>query len=115
MDAYPYSGHGTLMGGSKKSWQETAEILKLFSSTPALARRTYWQFVEQGIEQGRRNDLADGGLIRSACGWEGLKQKREEGQYQRSDERILGDSVFVSEVLEKTKESKAEVQRDGCG
>ncbi len=111
LDAYPYSGHGTLMGGFRKSWQETDDILKLFGSKPVLARRTYRQFVEQGIEQGRRNDLAGGGLIRSAGGWEGLKQKREEGQYQRSDERILGDSDFVSEVLEKTKEDLTKSQK----
>jgi len=111
LETYPYSGHGTLMGGFQKSWQETEEILKLFGSKPASARRTYRQFVEQGIEQGRRNDLAGGGLIRSAGGWEGLKQKREEGQYQRSDERILGDSDFVSEVLEKTKESLTKSQK----
>ena len=111
LDAFPYSGHSTLMGGFQKSWQETDEILKLFGSKPALARRMYRQFVEQGIGQGRRNDLAGGGLIRSAGGWEGLKQKREEGQYQRSDERILGDSDFVSRVLEKTKESLTKSQK----
>ena len=111
LDMFPYSGHSTLMGGFKKSWQETDEILKLFGSKPALARRMYRQFVEQGIGQGRRNDLAGGGLIRSAGGWEGLKQKREEGQYQRSDERILGDSDFVSRVLEKTKESLTKSQK----
>ena len=111
LDAFPYSGHSTLMGGFQKSWQETDEILKLFGSKPALARRMYRQFVEQGIGQGRRNDLTGGGLVRSAGGWEGLKQKREEGQYQRSDERILGDSDFVSRVLEKTKESLTKSQK----
>jgi len=111
LDMFPYSGHSTLMGGFKKSWQETDEILKLFGSKPALARRMYRQFVEQGIGQGRRNDLTGGGLVRSAGGWEGLKQKREEGQYQHSDERILGDSDFVSRVLEKTKESLTKSQK----
>ncbi len=111
LDTYPYSGHGTVMGGFRKSWQETDEILRLFGSKPALARRTYNQFVEQGIEQGRRNDLTGGGLIRSAGGWEGLKQKREEGQYQRSDERILGSSDFVIAVLDKTKESLTKSQK----
>jgi hypothetical protein len=111
LDAYPYSGHGTLTGGFRNSWQETDEILKLFGSKPASARRMYRQFVEQGMEQGRSNDLAGGGLIRSAGGWEGLKQKREEGQYQRSDERILGDSDFVSEVLEKSRESLTKSQK----
>jgi len=111
LNNYPYSGHGALMGGFRKSWQETDEILKLFGSRSASARRAYRQFVEQGIEQGRRNDLIGGGLIRSAGGWEGLKQKREEGQYQRSDERILGDSDFVSGVLDKTKESLTKSQK----
>ncbi len=111
LETYPYSGHGVLMGGCRKSWQETDEILKLFGSKPAIARRMYRQFVEQGIEQGRRKDLTGGGLIRSAGGWEGLKQKRETGQYQRSDERILGDSDFVSEVLDKTKESLTKIQK----
>ncbi len=111
LDVYPYSGHGALMDGFKKSWQETDEILKLFSSKPALARLSYKQFVEQGIEHGRRNDLTGGGLIRSVGGWEGLKQKTEEGQYQRSDERILGDSDFVGAVLEKTKESLTKSQK----
>jgi REP element-mobilizing transposase RayT len=113
LDSYPYSGHSTIMGGLKKSWQEREEILRLFDSKPASARRAYRIFVEQGIEQGRRYDLAGGGLIRSAGGWEGLKQKREEGRYQRSDERILGDSDFVSKVLTKTEEimSKKEIFR----
>ena len=111
LDAYPYSGHGALTGGFNKPWQETAEILKLFDSKPASARRMYRHFMEQGIEQGRSNDLSGGGLIRSAGGWEGLKQKREEGQYQRSDERILGDSDFVSEILKKTQESLTKRQK----
>jgi len=111
LDVYPYSGHGALMDGFKKSWQETDEILKLFGSEPASARLSYRQFVEQGIDQGGRNDLAGGGLIRSAGGWEGLKQKREEGQYRRSDERILGDSDFVSAVLDKSKESQTKSQK----
>lgn len=75
LDSYPYSGHSTIMGELKKSWQEREEILQLFDSKPASARRAYRIFVEQGIEQGRRYDLAGGGLIRSAGGWEGLKQK----------------------------------------
>jgi REP element-mobilizing transposase RayT len=111
LDVYPYSGHGTFMGGLMKSWQETDEILKHFGNKPALARRRYRQFVEQGIGQGRRKDLTGGGLIRSAGGWEGLKQKREEGQYQRSDERILGDSDFVGEILDKSKESLTKSQK----
>jgi hypothetical protein len=104
LDNYPYSGHSTLMDRLKNSWQETEEILSLFGKIPDSARRSYRMFVEQGIDQGRRHDLAGGGLIRSAGGWEGLKLKREEGNYQRNDERILGDGDFVSQVLSQTEE-----------
>ena len=104
LDNYPYSGHSTLMGRLKNPWQETKEILSLFGKTPDSARRSYRMFVEQGIGQGRRHDLAGGGLIRSAGGWEGVKLKREEGNYQRSDERILGDGDFVSQVLSRKNE-----------
>ena len=105
LDNYLYSGHTTLMGKLNKPWQETEEILRLFGKRPSSARKVYRAFVEQGLDQGRREDLAGGGLIRSAGGWEGLKAKREAGQYQRSDERILGDSDFVSQVLTQNKES----------
>jgi putative transposase len=115
LDSYPYSGHSTLMGGDHHSWQETEWILGFFGKSRDLARQSYRLFVEQGIAQGRRHDLAGGGLIRSAGGWEGLKQKREEGTYQRSDERILGDSDFVSQVLSKTEETikKSHALRSG--
>jgi len=105
LDNYPYSGHSSLIGRLKKSWQETEEILSLFGKRPVSARQAYRLFVEGGIEQGRRHDLAGGGLIRSAGGWEELKLKRAEGNYQRSDERILGDSDFVSQVLAQTEET----------
>lgn len=104
LDAYSYSGHGALLGKSKHLWQETEEILRSFGRGPAPARKAYRNFVEKGIEQGRRTDLAGGGLIRSAGGWEGLKIKRSEGIYQRSDERMLGDSEFVAKVLAQSKE-----------
>jgi len=104
LDSYPYSGHSALMGREHRSWQETQGILMLFGNTQDAARQSYRQFVGQGIEQGRRHDLTGGGLIRSAGGWEGLKRKCEEGTYQRSDERILGDGDFVSQVLSKTEE-----------
>ncbi|KUG21559.1 hypothetical protein ASZ90_008694 [hydrocarbon metagenome] len=105
LDNYPYSGHSTLMGKFKRNWQETEEILKLFRKRYDSARRAYRIFLQEGIEQGRRHDLTGGGLIRSAGGWEGLKHKREEGHYQRSDERILGNSDFVTRVLAQMKET----------
>ena len=105
LDNYPYSGHSSLIGKMQKSWQETEEILRLFGKRMVSARQAYRLFVDGGIEQGRRYDLAGGGLIRSAGGWEELKIKRAEGNYQRSDERILGDSDFVSQILVQKEET----------
>ena len=105
LDRYPYSGHSFIMGTVKNSWQETEGVLIMFGKRKAAAQQAYRTFVEKGIEQGRRPELAGGGLIRSAGGWEGLKALRREGAYQRSDERILGDGDFVSQVLAEAKES----------
>ena len=61
-------------------------------------------FVEQGIKQGRREDLQGGGLIRSAggerIGLPGLKKEDRE----LSDDRILGSGHFVGDVLRKAEE-----------
>ncbi|MEW6669038.1 MAG: hypothetical protein AB1512_27835, partial [Thermodesulfobacteriota bacterium] len=43
--------------------------------------------------------LTGGGLIRSAGGWEEVKRMREAREFQKSDERLLGDGDFVEEVL----------------
>jgi putative transposase len=64
-------------------------------------RSEYSRFVRSGIEQGWRPDLTGGGLLRSQGGWTGVKALREAGDYQKGDERILGDGTFVSEVLKK--------------
>jgi putative transposase len=104
LDDYPYSGHSILMDRLKNEWQETEYILRMFGIKSGMARRAYRNFVEKGIEQGKRPELAGGGLIRSAGGWQGLKDLKAESNYQRSDERILGDSDFVSHVLSQAEE-----------
>jgi putative transposase len=46
-----------------------------------------------------------GGLIRSLGGWDAVKTMRLNGQDRiKSDQRILGDSDFVSEVLSEREE-----------
>lgn len=104
LDAYPYSGHSVLINKQKNEWQEVEEILSFFGARPASARRSYRTYLEQGIAQGRRHELSGGGLIRSAGGWQNLKDLRSEGRYQRSDERILGDGDFVAKVMAQAEE-----------
>lgn len=47
-------------------------------------------------------DLTGGGLLRSIGGWTVLKGLRKAGIRVKGDERILGDSDFVKNVLEST-------------
>ena len=101
---YPYSGHSALMGKAKNDWQDIKWVLRLFNERMGVAKRRYHQFVEKGISMGRRDDLTGGGLIRSMGGWEAVKSMRKAKMFEKSDERILGDGDFVSQVLSAAEE-----------
>jgi putative transposase len=61
--------------------------------------------VRSGIEDGRRPELVGGGLIRSLGGWQEVrKNPLRKGDRIKGDERILGDSNFVSQVLSGAEE-----------
>ena len=104
LDTSPYSGHSVLMGKRKKVWQDTGYVLKLFHNRKTLARRRYREFVKKGIAAGRRSDLVGGGLVRSAGGWSAVKALRKAKMHLKGDERILGDSDFVLQVLKTANE-----------
>ena len=101
---YPYCGHGVILGGSKNDWQDFQYVLRLFGDKERTTRGRYNEFVRKGIEQGERSDLIGGGLLRSQGGWAAVKALRRSGEYQKGDERILGDGDFVDEVLSKAEE-----------
>jgi len=102
---YPYSGHSALMGKEKNDWQDVNYVLGYFGSNVRVSRRRYREYVEKGIETGRRPDLVGGGLIRSVGGWtKANKALAKEGIRLKGDERILGDSDFVLEVLKSSEE-----------
>ncbi len=42
--------------------------------------------------------------MRSQGGWTGVKSLRKSGDYQKGDERILGDGEFVTQVLAQAEE-----------
>jgi REP element-mobilizing transposase RayT len=104
LDRYRYCGHSPLLGNYQNGWQETASVLALFSDHVSAARRCYSEFVVEGMYQGRRPDLMGGGLLRSAGGWQEIQSLRKAGIHQKSDERILGDSDFVENVLARSQE-----------
>jgi len=105
LNQYKYSGHSALMGKRKCEWQDTRYVLSYFSKQIAVARRRYLSYVEAGIDQGRRPELVGGGLIRSLGGWAEAKRLRLRGQDRvKGDQRILGDSDFVLDVLAEADE-----------
>ncbi len=106
LDIYPYSGHSVLMGRYQNDWQAVGDTLKLFGKKVAKARKRYRKFVKNGAHQGRRPELVGGGLIRSVGGWHAFKALDRTDGHQKSDERILGDSDFVEEVLKKAAEKR---------
>ena len=59
----------------------------------------------EGVNQGRRPELVGGGVIRSLGGWDEVKKVRKKGQDRiKGDQRILGDSDFVMDVLAQAEE-----------
>lgn len=104
LGTYRYCGHSALLRKRKRPWQEVNAVLRMFDSRNSSARRLYGGFVEAGVEQGRRNDLIGGGLLRSVGGWSNLRTLRDAKIFYKSDERILGDSQFVQEVLSAAEE-----------
>lgn len=104
LDSYAFCGHSVVMGKFKRLWQDVNAVLGLFGDKYSPAKRRYRSFVEKGIDQGQRDDLIGGGLLRSIGGWSNLKLLRNARSFYKSDERILGDSAFVEEVLQSARE-----------
>jgi len=118
LERHAYCGHSVLMGYHRNDWQSVDEALKLFGENVSLARRRYREFVKNGVNQGRRPNLVGGGLIRSIGGWQALKALNRADTHLKSDERILGDSDFVEEVLKKAqekREGKYQLEAEGYG
>ena len=94
----PWSGHSALMGKVKREWQDTDYVLSLFSQD-RYRRRDYEKYIQKGAASGRRPELVGGGLVRSLGGWSEVLALRSRGEKQRSDQRILGDSEFVQDII----------------
>ena len=105
LEKYPFSGHSVIMGKRKQDWQDCDATLAYFAKRRISARSKYKDFVVKGIDQGKRTDLIGGGLIRSSGGWEAVKSMRKAKIHVKSDERILGDSDFVSQILSRANEN----------
>jgi len=106
LDRYSYSGHSALMGKKKRGWQDTGYVLGFFGKRIGEARKAYRLYVKEGISMGRRPEIVGGGLIRSHGGWDEVIKMRLSGQDRiKGDQRILGESDFVMDVLSEAEEN----------
>jgi putative transposase len=111
LQGYQWCGHSALMGRVKRQWQDTDTVLSYFGQSKKEAIERYEQFVEAGIEDGRRPELVGGGLIRSLGGWSQVLSLRRVGSKFFSDERILGSSEFVKDIIADAEETAKETLR----
>ena len=104
LDGYPYCGHSAVLGKHKREWQDVEYILGFFGKRVSEARKRYVSYVKEGIALGRRPELVGGGLIRSLGGWDEVKKMRLSGQDRiKGDQRILGESDFVQDILAESE------------
>ncbi|MBC8394346.1 MAG: transposase [Deltaproteobacteria bacterium] len=105
LDTYRYCGHSGILGKRKNDWQESGYVLSCFGKRVSKARKLYYEYIREGVGQGRRAELTGGGLIRSLGGWDVVKKSslKSIGRV-KGDDRILGDSEFVLEMLKKADE-----------
>jgi REP element-mobilizing transposase RayT len=130
LDNHPWTGHSVLLGKRKNplipkppdqarnKWairnrqsemslaeRTTQDVLLHFGESVNIARREYREFVEKGIDQGRRPELQGGGLVRSAGGDKRGLLGRKKEEREKGDERILGSGDFVADALQKAGKS----------
>jgi REP element-mobilizing transposase RayT len=96
LEFFPWSGHTVLLGKKERPWQDTRFVLSVFGS-----ETSYLEFVRAGVDQGRRDDLTGGGLVRSHGGWAEVSSAKG---LMKGDDRILGDTAFVMSILAMAEE-----------
>jgi REP element-mobilizing transposase RayT len=98
LDSYPWSGHSVIMGKGTLAGQNVEEVLLMFDTQKMRARKKYLGFVEDGIRQGKRDELVGGGLRRS-------RKLSGSEEYEAYDDRILGSGSFVEQLHQETESS----------
>ena len=111
LERYQWCGHSAIIATVKREWQDTETVLAYFGKRRKRAIEKYEHFIGEGIEAGSRPELVGGGLIRSLGGWSQVLSLRRVGSKVFSDERILGSSEFVNNVIADAEEKAKETLR----
>jgi putative transposase len=105
LDRYAWSGHAFLIGSRRNDWQETEYVLRQFGRERKRAIRAYREFMVEGKDQGRREELVGGGLIRSLGAWSQVLSMRGTKEGVEHDARILGGGDFVARIVGEADKS----------
>ena len=88
-----------------REWEKAAYVLALFGVYQSSARRQYQKVRrKRHCYRKARPELSGGGLIRSLGGEDQAKMLRKTGSRVKGDERIVGESGFVEQVLSAANE-----------
>ena len=88
----------TSAGKIKREWKNAEYVLSFFGRKDRY-RQNYLNYIRRGIDQGHRSELVGGGLNRSMGGWSAVLSSRKRGERNIADQRILGDSEFVAQIV----------------
>jgi putative transposase len=105
LSTYKWSGHPAIIGKAECKWLDADYVLSQFDTKLSTARAKYLEFIKDQHAIGPDTDLSSGGLKKSLGGWEGVEEAKRNKDYWRGDERLLGDSSFVDEVLKISEEA----------
>jgi len=111
LEGYQWCGHSGIMGRVKREWQDRDTVLAYFGKRRKGAIEKYEKFIGEGIGSGSRPELVGGGLIRSLGGWSQVLSLRRAGGKVFSDERLLGSSEFVKDIIADAEEKVKETLR----
>ncbi len=103
LNKYSWSGHRLIIRNSDKKWIDSDYVLAQFSKKKNIAIRKYIKFMKEGLKIGNE-DLSGGGLIKSVGGWSNIISMRRRDEKIEFDERILGDSDFVYNILKDAEQ-----------
>ncbi len=76
LDGFAYSGHSAILGKKERPWQDTDYALRFFGKSTEDARSAYHSYLEDGIHQGRKDELSGGGMAPSAISYAVTRGKK---------------------------------------
>jgi len=103
---YRWCGHGAILGIRKNNWQAVDGVLSWFGSGRAVARRSYLEFVREGIKSPA--EIQQGGirLVRSLKAVWTDKDLAEPIRRRIGEEKLAGEATFIQSVIKKVQEQE---------